>query len=166
MTTLGLDTPFARNLGFQILAGIGIGLNLQVRHSIFVLANLLTPIIAVQAVSELRDIPIATALTLFYQQLGGALILAVAQAVLLDKLLPAMQKINPTITKTDIIDAGATGLKNLVSGPQLAATLVAYAKSLDSIFIISLVMGFLAVISALGVEWKNIKGKKIESTVA
>lgn len=30
LTTLGVDTPVARVLGFQILAGVGVGLNLQV----------------------------------------------------------------------------------------------------------------------------------------
>ena len=121
-----------------------------------------TPIFAVQTVCELRDIPVATALTLFFQQAGGTFFLGIAQAVLLNNLLPAMQKINPTITKTQIINAGATGLKNLVSGQQLAATLVVYARSLNKVFIISLVMGLFAFGFAFGVEWKSVKAKKVE----
>ena len=120
------------------------------------------PIIAVQAVVGLRDIPVATALTLFYQQLGSAMFLAIAQTVFLNKLLPAMQDINPLITKDDIIRAGATGLKNLVTGSELAATLIAYAKSIDAVFVVGLVMGVLSVLFALGVEWKSVKAQKVK----
>lgn len=74
-----------------------------------------------------------------------------------------MQDIDPLITKTDIIRAGATGLKNLVTGSELAATLVAYAKSLDAVFVMALVMGVLAVLLALPVEWKSIKAEKVKS---
>jgi hypothetical protein len=120
------------------------------------------PIIAVQAVSRIRDIPIATALTLFAQQLGGTILLAGAQALLLNILLPAMQAINPAITTDDIVAAGATGLKSLVSGSDLATTLVAYAKGLDRAFLISLGGGGLALLSAFGVEWKSVKREKVE----
>ena len=86
--------------------------------------------------------------------------LAIAQTVFLNKLLPAMQDIDQSITKEDIIRAGATGLKNLVTGSELAATLVAYAKSLDAVFVMSLVMGLLSALLALGVEWKSVKVKR------
>lgn len=89
--------------------------------------------------------------------------IAIGQAVFLNKLLPAMHDIDPSITKEDIIRAGATGLKHLVTGSELAATLVAYAKSLDAVFVISLVMGILSVPVALGVEWKSVKALKVEN---
>ena len=110
-----------------------------------------------QTVVGLLDIPVATSLTLFFGQLGSSLFLGVAQALLLNKLLPAMQKIDPSLTSTQIIDAGATGLKDLVSGKQLADTLFAYAKGLDAAFVLPTVMGGLSVLCALGVEWKSVK---------
>lgn len=88
--------------------------------------------------------------------------LAIAPTVFLNKLLPAMQDIDPLVTKTDIIRAGATGLKSLVTGTELAATLVAYAKSLDAVFVMALVMGVLAVLFALPVEWKSVKAQKVK----
>jgi hypothetical protein len=121
------------------------------------------PIIAVQAVVGLRDIPVATSLTLFYQQLGGAMFLAIAQTVFLNKLLPAMQEIDPLVTKDDIIRAGATGLKKLVTQSELLATLIAYAKSLDAVFVMALVMGVLSILFALGVEWKSVKAQKVKT---
>ena len=88
--------------------------------------------------------------------------LAIAQAVFLNKLLPAMQAINPSITKENIIEAGAIGLKGLVSGDELAATLVAYAKSLDKMFLLPVAMGVLATLFTLGMEWRSVKGQKIQ----
>lgn len=112
--------------------------------------------------AKLSDVPIVTALVLFYQQLGTALFIAVGQAVLLNKLLHAIQVIDPSITMGQIINAGATGLKNLVSGEEsLTRLLSAYAKSLDSVFIVATVVAGLSVLFACGVEWKSMKGGEI-----
>ena len=85
------------------------------------------------------------------------------QAVLLNKLLHAIQVIDPSITMGQILNAGATGLKNLVSGDELKLTrlLSAYAKSLDSVFIVATVIAGLAVLFACGIEWKSMKGGEI-----
>lgn len=65
------------------------------------------------------------------------------------------------LSKSEIISAGATGLKNLVSGDELEETLIAYAKGVDATFIMATVMAGLAVFVACGVEWKNVKSKKV-----
>lgn len=116
-----------------------------------------TPTLAVQVVVSLRDVPVATALTMFFMQAGSAVFLAVGQAVLLNNLLPQMQAINPALTTTDLVQAGAIGLKQLVSEAQGPAVLVAYARSLDAAFHASVAMAGVAVITAFGVEWKSLK---------
>jgi len=75
-----------------------------------------------------------------------------------------MQAIDPSLTIEEIIMAGATGLKALVSKDQLPALLVAYAKSLNATFHVAVAMSALAVVMACFVEWKSIKGKKIDPT--
>lgn len=120
-----------------------------------------TPTLAVQVVVSLRDVPVATALTMFFMQAGSAVFLAVGQAVLLNNLLPRMQVINPTLTTLDLIHAGAIGLKQLVSEAQGPAVLVAYARSLDAAFHAAVAMAEVAVITAFGVEWKSLKRKGI-----
>jgi hypothetical protein len=122
------------------------------------------PIIAVQSVVRLHDVPIATALIVFFQQLGGALFISVGQSVFQNKLFPQMQAIDPSLTAEEIIKAGATGLKALVSKDQLPDVLVAYAKSLSATFLVAVAMSALAVVMACFVEWKSIKGKKIDPT--
>ena len=113
-----------------------------------------------QTVVHLRDIPVATSMTLFFNQFGSAIFLFIAQSILLNILLPRMRDIDPTLTESQIITAGATGLKSLVSGDKLRQTLIAYAKGVDATFIMSTVMAGLAILLACGVEWKSVKSKK------
>ena len=110
---------------------------------------------------DLRQIPVATALVLFFSQLGGGIVVAIAQSVIVNHLFAAMQTIDPQITVPDIVAAGATGLKDLVSSDQLPVVLVAYAKSIDlGAFLVCTVMGAFAFLLAFGVEWRSVKKKE------
>jgi hypothetical protein len=121
----------------------------------------------VQTVVRTRDIPIATSVPLFFQLLGCSIQVAIAQAVLLAKLIPQIQLIAPSLTERQIIQAGATGLKLLVTTEQLPAVLKAYAKSVDMVFLVSTGMTALAVLAALPIEWKSVKVKdKTKNTVS
>lgn len=113
-----------------------------------------------QGVLKLRDVPIATAVTLFYQILGATIFAAIGQTVLLNKFLPGLQEINPSLTITDIIQAGATGVRNLVPVDQLPGLLAAYAKGLDASFIVAVAMAATSTLLGLGIEWKNMKKNK------
>lgn len=121
-----------------------------------------------QTVVRTRDIPIATSVPLFFQLLGCSIQVAIAQAVLLAKLIPQIQSIAPSLTERQIIEAGATGLKFLVTAEQLPAVLKAYAKSVDIVFLVSAAMTALAVLAALPIEWRSVKKDKgkTKNTVA
>ena len=118
------------------------------------------PTVAVQATVQLKDIPVAISTTFFFQLLGQTLFIAVAQTVFLNELLPQIQAVNPNLDATDILRAGATGLKALVTEAQLPAVLVYYANSLDSVFKVGAATAAVAVILALFIEWKSIKKDK------
>ena len=118
------------------------------------------PILAVHTVVPLHDIAVANALFLLFQQLGPAIFVAIAQTVLLNKFLPQLQALSPDLTKMEIVEAGATGLKALVTESELPTLLVAYAKSVDAVFIIAATLASVAAILALCVEWKSIKKDK------
>jgi hypothetical protein len=118
------------------------------------------PILAVHAVVPLHDIAVANALFLLFQQLGPAIFVAIAQTVLLNKFLPQLQTLYPDLTGKEVIEAGATGLKSLVTESELPTLLVAYAKSVDAVFLIAAVLAAVAALLALCVEWKSIKKDK------
>jgi hypothetical protein len=111
----------------------------------------------VQAIVQLQDIPVAVSTTFFFQFLGQAVFISVAQAMFLNELLPQIQAVNPNITATDILTAGATELKTLVTESELPAVLVDYANSLDRVFKLDAVIAAVAVLLALFIEWKSIK---------
>lgn len=113
--------------------------------------------IAVQGTVDVEDVPVATAITMFFNQAGASIFLTVSQAVFLNKLLPQLQSINSNISKQDIITAGATGLKQLVTDAQLPDVLVAYARSLDGVFHVAAAITAVGAVTALGVEWKRLK---------
>ena len=71
--------------------------------------------------------------------------------------MPQLQAINPDLTEIEIVEAGATGLKALVTESEFPTVLVAYAKSLDAVFIVAATLAAVAAILALRVEWKSIK---------
>ena len=77
-----------------------------------------------------------------------------------------MQIIDPSLTAEQIIMAGATGLKALVPVDQLPAVLVAYAKALNATFQVAIAMAGLGAVMACFVEWKSVKGKKLEMAAA
>jgi hypothetical protein len=115
------------------------------------------PILAVQTVVSFDDIPVATSISLLFQQLGPAIFIAAAQAVLLNRLLPQLLAIIPDLTEIQIVEAGATGLKTLVNESQLPILLGAYATSLDAVFIVAAALAAVAAIFGLGIEWKSVK---------
>ena len=115
-----------------------------------------------QAVVSLHDIPIATTLVIFFQQLGGTLFISVGQSVLENNLLPQMQAIDSSLTSSEIIHAGVTGLKGLVPGDRLPQVLIAYARSVNATFQVATAMAAIGVVIACFVEWKSVKTKKSE----
>jgi len=72
-----------------------------------------------------------------------------------------MESLNPSLNGTEIVMAGATGLKSLVPADQLSAVLDVYANSLDATFEVAIAMAGIAAIMACFIEFKSIKGKKI-----
>src|SRR2546423_5838695 len=100
-------------------------------------------LLAVQAVVAETDIPVATAVCLFFQELGPTLSIAIAQAMVLEKLLPKIREINPQLSTQDIIEAGATRLRNLISASDWPRALKAYTDSLSTVYVFATVFAVL-----------------------
>lgn len=153
LTTLKVDSSTGPWIGYQLLFGLGIGAGLQL------------PLIAVQAVLPIEDIPIGTSLVTFTQILGGTIFISVAQNIFTNRLVSELVARIPNIDPQVVLRMGATNLKNTVSGANLLAVLEAYNQALTQAFYVSVAMAVLSIIGALGTRWVSIKGKKVESTV-
>lgn len=121
-----LFTPFSSTgvwAGYQVLSGVGRGITQQ------------QPILAVQQGLEPTKIPIGVAMVLFGQFFGGGLFLALAETDLSSSLRSALPEYAPGVNSTLIFDAGATGVRSVVSAEQLPGVVLAYNEAVVNTFV-------------------------------
>ena len=152
LSTLDVDTPFSKWFGYQILAGVGSGMCIQVS------------LLAVQTVLDIEDVPIGTACIIFFQTLGGALFIAVAQTVFQNGIVRAAKELVPDIDPLLLLATGATQLRDVLTkiGKQdeLPLVLKVYMAGLKDAFRVSVGLASAAVLTTVFVEWKSIKSEK------
>ncbi|KKK23522.1 hypothetical protein P175DRAFT_0499634 [Aspergillus ochraceoroseus IBT 24754] len=155
ISTFKVDSGSSVWIGYQILFGFGVGSGMQ------------QTMVAVQASLPAADIPIGTAIMMFSQTLGGALFIAVAQNIFQNQLVSQIvashvQGLDPQT----IIDTGATQIQTLIAKQYLPVVLEAYNAALTHTYYVAVAMASLSIFGALCVEWRSVKGKKIEMAVA
>jgi len=141
-------------VGYQFLAGFGSGIGIQV------------PFIAVQVVLSEKDIATGNAMAIFFNSLGGAISISIAQNIFSNGLKEHIPKYAPEVNAEVVINAGATFLRQAVSLQSLPGVIKAYMLALSDAFVIAIAFGGLATICACCVEWKSVKGKKITAAAA
>ncbi|KAF2656643.1 MFS general substrate transporter [Lophiostoma macrostomum CBS 122681] len=147
--TLQVSSPAGRWIGYQILAGAGAGAGVQI------------PFIAVQVVSSDKDMPTANACVMFFNSLGGAIAISIAQNIFVNSLAREIPKYAPGLDPRIVIEAGATYVRNVVPKDLLPQVLEAYTKAITSAFALAIATAGLAFLVSFGMEWKSVKGKKI-----
>ncbi|KAK1830415.1 DHA14-like major facilitator [Podospora conica] len=155
LTTFSPSTPAPVWIGYQILAGVGIGLGMQ------------QPLMAVQTVLEIDDVPTGTAVVVFMQTLGGALFVSIAQNVFTNKLVEYVAAYAPAFgDPMGILAIGATSVQKLPPGEVLEGVTRAYNDSLTKTFVVFTALSGLAMVGAVFTEWRSVKGKKVEMVAA
>jgi len=136
------------------LTGIGIGLGLQ------------QPLIAVQTILDISEVPIGTSIIIFVQTLGGALFVSIGQNVFSNKLVEGLAKYAPSIDSSIVLNIGATSIQNTVEKDVLPGVTLAYNNALTHSFLVAAIMAATTIIGSAAIEWKSVKGKKIEMGAA
>jgi hypothetical protein len=111
-----------------------------------------------------KDTPSGTAIAIFFNSLGDAISISVAQNVFSNGLYKNIPLYAPNIPVDIVVTSGATNLRlaaEKIDPSALPNLLVGYMKAIDEAFIIAIVVGDIATVSAYFVEWKSVKGKKI-----
>ncbi|OAP63753.1 hypothetical protein AYL99_02980 [Fonsecaea erecta] len=134
-------------IGSQVLFGFGVGLGLQQTN------------IAAQTVLDKKDAPTGVSLVFFCQGLGGTISVAVAQNVLDNKLISGLKNFS-NISPHDIVNTGATELRQAFSPSQLPEVLRVYNHALVIVFYVALGFACAAIFGGLGMEWKTLKKDK------
>ena len=157
LTTIGTGLIYTFNetsssgvwIGYQILAGIGIGLCFQ------------APIMAGQALSDPQDVSATTAILLFFQTIGGAFMVSSAQAGFTNTLLKKLAIHAPDVDPHAVIAAGATKLRETFTDQQLPGILASYMDGLKVVFIIIVALAGCATITSVAMPWTSVKRKQV-----
>jgi len=142
--TFTVDTNKGKWIGYQILFGVGFGLGNQQAS------------IAAQTVLKKEDIAIGSALMMFAAQISGAIFVPIGQSVFDNNLLKGLNAI-PGVDGNLVLNTGATEIRSVVPAGSLRAVLDTYDHALTRVFLVACVMAAIAVLPAMGMEWKSVK---------
>lgn len=149
------DTSSGKWIGFQILIGAGIGIGFQ------------QPLMAVQTVLDIADVPTGMSLIVFLQTLGGALFVSVAQNIFANKLVTYVGEYVPEIPNpASILAVGATSIKDAFAPALLPGVKLAFNDALTQTFVVFTALAAISILGALAVEWRSVKGKPVEVGMA
>ena len=154
LTTFEPNTNSSKWIGYQVLCGFGIGVGLQL------------PLIAVQTVLDMSEIPIATAMIIFMQLLGASIFISVSESVLTNKLISYISQHIPGVDPTAVARSGATELQNLIPPAYLPGAIQAYNDGVVQIFKIALVLACLTSIGSVAMQWRSVKEEKTKAATA
>lgn len=153
ITTTTVNISLAKSFGYQILLGFGFGFGFQ------------QGAVTCQTVLPAADTPIGTSVTFSAQLLGGAIFLSAAQNLFASHLGAAISAMHiPGVTGGILAQAGATDIRQIVPAEYVDAVLVAYNNSIVKVYQLALIMSCLAILGAVGVEWRSVLAKPTEET--
>lgn len=150
LSTLHVDESSPQWIGYQILVGLGLGFGTQQAS------------LAVQTVLADEDIPSGISLVFFGMQLGGSVMVCIAQNVFNQRFIDMVK--NAAIPGVDagvILNSGATHITDFVSNAADRARLLdIYNTALTSTFYVAVAAAGAAFIGASFVQWRSVKGYK------
>ncbi|MCJ1387124.1 hypothetical protein MMC17_010253 [Xylographa soralifera] len=147
MMTLQADSSSAAWIGYQALAGIGLGLCFNVY------------LIITQNIVKADQVATATATLLFFQSLGGALFVSAAQSLFQNELINTLPLTSPGINPASIFEIGASQVQTSFSAAQLPGIDSAYMKGLQMAFALAVPLAGMATIVAATQKWFRLSGE-------
>ncbi len=147
--TLSSSSPSPAWIGYQALAGTGLGLCFQI------------PIMVGQALAAAEDVTTTTALLMFFQTLGGAFFVSAAQTGFTNQLIKSLGKYAPDISPLAVLQTGVTNIQATFGPDHLVAIQAAYADGLHVVFILVIALAGCSVLISLATPWTSVKGKAV-----
>lgn len=144
---LDINTESGKWIGYQIVAGVGLGLGIQI------------PITVNQALVTSSDLASVSAFTLFAQTIGGAFWVSAGQAAFVNRLVQKLPEKAPDVDPAVVVATGATSLRDVFTPRQMPGILEAYMDGLRLTFLICIILACIGVLVSLLPKWVNLKGK-------
>jgi hypothetical protein len=124
--------------------------------------------IAVQNAVKPGQIPLASAILIFFQNFGSSVAGVLANVIFTETIVEVIPRYAHSISPQDVLNtgSGAAALRNLVSEGQeedMEGVLRAYSKSLRNVFYFVTGLAALATLVSLGMGWKDVRKQKSET---
>ncbi|KAL2038880.1 hypothetical protein N7G274_008402 [Stereocaulon virgatum] len=146
LTTIGIDTQSTKWISYMVVNGLGIGMAMQL------------PYTALQVVLDPEDVATGNAIAVFSYQLGGSVAVSIGQNLFVNKLKESISQSDTKVPVSAVIEAGATGLTQLASSPEILRGLrLAYAISIRRTLVFALASACIALPFACNMQWLNLK---------
>ena len=100
------------------------------------------------------------ALLMFSQSFSASLFLSFDETIFNNSFKTLLPKYAPSVDPQSVINAGASGIRAIVTETELAGVLIAYAKAVDRVFYMPAGIGVGCFVFAWFMGWTNLKKKK------
>lgn len=147
--TLDVGSPSSQWIGYQALTGIGLGFGFQV------------PIIVAQASVGPEDISSVSALILFFQTIGGSFFVAAGQAAFENRLIGTLPQNAPGVNPVQVIQIGASALRQTFSGDQLSGVIASYLSGIHVAFALGVGLIGASIVPAILAPWRKLDLSKV-----
>jgi MFS transporter, DHA2 family, glioxin efflux transporter len=144
--TLEIPSSAREWIGYQALAGIGIGLGFQI------------PVIVGQASVSPSDISSVSAVMLFFQTIGGSFLVSAAQSAFANRLVSFVPRYAPGVDPHLVVATGASQLRDVFDPKVLPGILEAYMHGIKLVFALCVAMAGITLPIALFSPWKRLHG--------
>lgn len=145
--TLKQGTPSSKWIGYQVVAGIGMGTGIQI------------PIIVGQALSDPADMSATTALLLVSQTFGGAIFIGAAEATFANTLLNKLPSTAPGVDPKSVLAIGVTQIRSSFSSNLIPGVIQAYLDGVHNVFALAIALAGVSLLFSFGSRWINLLGK-------
>ena len=143
--TFDIGTTSDRWIGFQALAGIGMGMGMQI------------PIMANQAAVGMADISSVSAITLCFQIIGGSFSVSAAQAAFANTIANVLPTTAPNVSVGAVLGVGATAIRSAFPEEDLPGILEAYMQGIKVVFALSTALVGISFLFALMPKWEKLR---------
>ena len=148
--TLDMDTDSSHWIGYQAIAGIGIGLGMQI------------PMMACQGAVGMMDLSSVSAIVLFFQMIGGSFAVTAAQAAFANTMIKKLRTTATDVNRDDVLAAGATMLRHSFPPEQITKILGAYMDGIKVVFALSTAFIGMSFLFSVMPRWEKFKPAIVE----
>jgi hypothetical protein len=134
--TLNSMSSDSQAIGYQCIVGVGLGFTVQVAITVG------------QVVAKAKDLSVVSAMALFFQLVGGAIWISIAQSVFVNRLAGFLS-VQFNVDRATIVAAGATGGRQGLSGSLLETVVEGYVLGLKDVWVLCVALAGAATAIAL-----------------